>query len=704
MHSDKINFSSTLLHKYPKTILCLALCTLTIATYWPVTGFPFINFDDNLYVFENSHVKSGLSIQNILWTISLSDAATDENKNYWHPLTWISLMIDVQLFGVDAQMHHASNLFFHTLNVILLFLLFYRLTGEIWKCFFIAVLFGLHPMNIESTAWIAERKNLLSTTFWLVTMFAYAFYAKKPSFSRYLLVCISFGFGLLAKPILAVLPFVLLLLDYWPLNRIKWLDGRTTGNCNDSKILTKSTFVRTPLPRLILEKVPLFILSFFTIHLSMVTLQEKSRVITTEMIPIFLRIENAIVSYVIYIYKLMWPVDLAVFYPFPDTIPAWHTFGAIVLLLIISGFTLIKSTSKPYLIFGWFWFLGVLFPASGLIQGGLWPAMADRWAYVPYIGLFIIFAWGIPDILPKWHYKKVFLSVSGGCLIIILCGMTRFQLAYWTDTYTLFNRAIAVTENNFFAYNVAGDELALKGDYKTAEKYFLTVLEIKPDDADAMMGLGQLAFKNKNYDRSLKYYQKSLDARPDNAETLTMIGEILSLTGKTDMAIYYYSKALILNPSDPEIYNQLGIAFFSKHAFEQARKKFVTAVRLNPKFDEAYYNLGLVSLKQGNTNEALMHYKKAISINPNYANAHKSLADVLFLKGDMAQAYKHYSEVIRFNPEDAATHYNIGVILFQQQQIKSANEHFYKALQFDNSYEKARIALAMTRNILESEK
>jgi len=506
MNSDKINLISTLFQKHPKTILCFVLCILTISAYWPVKNYPFIHFDDGPYVYENTRVASGITIKNILWAFSLSGAAADKDQNYWHPLALISHMMDVQLFGMNPHMHHASNLFFHTLNAILLFLVFSLMTGDIWKCFFMAALFAIHPINIESTAWIAERKNLLSTTFWMFTMLAYIFYAKKPSIFRYLLVLLAFSFGLLAKPMLVVLPCVLMLMDYWPLKRMKWAHWLNNNDNFDIRMPPKTTFLGASSIQLIFEKIPLLLFSFATICISMITLQEKSQVLNTAILPLSLRIENAFVSYLVYLYKMILPVNLAIFYPFPDTIPAWQTLGAIIFLIIVTAFTLIGSKTNPYLIIGWLWFLGVLFPVIGLVQGGLWPAQADRWAYVPLIGIFIAIAWGIPELLSKWYYRKAVFSLSATCVIIVLFWATRIQLTYWTDTYALFNRAIAVTENNYFAYNIVGDELALKGDYEAAEKNFLTALKIKPADFDAMERLGQLAFRNKKYDQAAHYY------------------------------------------------------------------------------------------------------------------------------------------------------------------------------------------------------
>ena len=696
--SDKNNPLKTLFRKIPKTILCLTLCILAISAYWPVKNYPFINYDDGDSVYANSKITSGFNIQNILWAFSLSRTETNEDKQYWHPLARISHMMDVQLFGVDPHMHHMSNLFFHTLNTLLLFMVFSLMTGDIWKCFFLAALFAIHPINVESVAWIAERKNLLFTTFWMLTMLAYIFYAKRPSFSRYLLVLFALFWGLMTKPYIAVLPCALLLMDYWPLKRMQWADN---ANADDGGTSASNTFFsKASLTRLILEKLPLFLLSYTIIRISMLTLQGKSQVIHTAIRPFLIRIENAFVSYVAYLYKMIWPVDLAIFYPFPDSIPEWQPIGAAIFLFAVTGFFLFQSKTKPYLIIGWLWFLGVFFPVIGLVQVGKWPAMADRHAYVLLIGIFIAITWGFPELLSKWRYKKTILPISAACVIIILLLVTRMQLGYWRDTYTLFNRALAVTENNFLAYALVGKELARKGDYKTAEEYFLSTLSIQPDYAEANQELGNLAFQNKDYDKALDYYHKALLPRPSNVEIICIIGDLLLKTGKPGKAIDYYSEALALNPLVPEIHNKLGMAFFAKQDIEEAREKFETAVRLNPEFDEAYYNLGLVASKQGRTNDALNNYKMAIRIHPGYTDAHKSLADVLFSKGDLAQAFHHYSKALEINPNDATTHFNIGVILFQQQQIKAADEHFYQAVQIDPAYEKAKIALSMTRNIL----
>jgi protein O-mannosyl-transferase len=627
----------------------LLIITVTAAAYWQLQKFDFINYDDNEYVFDNPHVKEGIKLNSIAW------AFTNSHSSNWHPLTWLSHMLDWQMFGLWAGGHHLTSLFLHIVNSMLLFFVFRKMTGNIWQSGFVAALFALHPLHVQSVAWVSERKDILSAFFWILTLWAYACYVRRPGWPAYLVGLVFYISGLMSKPMVVTLPFVLLLLDYWPLNRLP--------------IDESGKNLHIKLTKLLLEKIPLFILSAVSAGITIIVQRQSGALKSFDVIPLTDRLANALISYVNYIIKFIYPVKLSIYYPYPNQIPGWKLVASAAILTAISWAAIKFMRQKPWFIVGWFWFIGTLVPVIGLVQVGM-QSIADRYMYLPMIGLLIPVAWGIPELLAKWLYKKAILTVSAACIIIIFFWITKTQLDYWADTYTLFKRAIAITEDNFFAYKVWGDELALKGDYEAAQKIFLTALKIKPDDFDAIESLGRLAYRNKNYDQ----------------------------------AISYYSKALMLNPSNPEIYNKLGVVFFSQHAFEQAREKFEIAVRLNPKFDEAYYNLGLVASKQGRVNDALINYKKAINFNPDYSDAHKSIGDVLFSQGDMGQALKHYSEALRLHPNDATIYYNIGVILFQKQKIKAADEHFHKALQIDPSYEKAKIAFSMTRNILNKEK
>ena len=352
-------------------LICLLLTFSILAVYWQVRNHDFINLDDNVYVTDNNHVKAGINLDSIIWAFSLEN----KDNTYWHPVTWLSHMLDCQLYGMNPGMHHSTNLLFHIANTILLFLVLRRMTGEFWKSALVAAFFGLHPLNVETVAWVSERKNVLSTFFWMMTMATYFHYTERPGFYRYLPVFFLLMLGQLVKPMLVTLPFVLLLLDYWPLGRLKIGQWR-------------SFF------RLIWEKIPLFILSALSVGIAVLSNQHLGILQSTETVPMTLRIENALVSYVEYIVKTIWPNNMAIYYPFPDSLPLWQAAGALLALACISLMLLLKLRHIPSLGTGWLWYLGTSVPISGLVQNGLWPAMADRWAYIPAIGIFIIIVWG----------------------------------------------------------------------------------------------------------------------------------------------------------------------------------------------------------------------------------------------------------------------------------------------------------------------
>lgn len=606
-------------HRHSSVLISLMLILITASVYWQVINFDFINYDDNEYVFENPHVQDGITYDSIIW------AFTTGHSSNWHPLTWLSHMLDCQMFGLWAGGHHLTSLFFHIINSLLMFFVFRKMTGSKWQSAFVAALFALHPLHVQSVAWISERKDVLSAFFWMLTLWAYVRYVRQSGWPRYLLILFFYILGLMSKPMVVTLPFVLLLLDYWPLNRFRLDESQKNL---PAKIIG-----------LLREKIPLFILTAASAGITFLVQRQSGAMRSFEIIPFSDRLSNMMISYVQYITKFFYPIKLSIFYPYPDTIFGWKIITSIMILASASWAAIKLINRKPWFIVGWLWFLGTLVPVIGLVQVGI-QSMADRYMYLPMIGLLILLSWGIPDLIRKWHFRKAILSLSSAFVIVVFLWITHIQLNYWTDTYTLFTRALAITENNAFAYNVVADEFAGKGDDKTAEKYFLAALAIKPDDTDAMKGLGQLAYLTGDYDKALHYYQNALRICP--ADT-----EILNMTGKT------------------------------------------------------YYALGLLSSKQRKFNAALHNYKMAISINPKDGNAYKSLADLFFSQGDMMQALKNYSEALRIDPDDAKTHYNIGVILYHQKKIKAADEHFYQAVQIDNSYEKARIAMAMTRRILE---
>jgi protein O-mannosyl-transferase len=593
-------------------LVCLFLALTILSVYWQVINHEFIDLDDDIYVFNNRHVQSGLVLENISWAFGISN----KDIAYWHPLTWISHMLDCHIYGLRPGMHHLTSLIFHIANSVLLFLAFRTMTGDVWKSAFIAALFALHPINVDSVAWLAERKNVLSTFFWMLTILAYAHYSERPGLCRYLLTFLFFAFGLLAKPMIVTLPFALLLLDYWPLGRLR-------------HPIIPSAF------RLGMEKVPFLFISAISIYLStssLVSVEGHGNMISLEQVPLELRISNALVSYVSYIGKMVWPHDLAVHYPYPGTISLWKTVSSFIFLIFTSLLVVLSIKREPYLSTGWFWYIGTLIPVIGLVQAGLWPAMADRWAYVPLIGMFIVIAWGIPELLARWRYKKTILALLGVTVLSILTARTFFQIQYWKNSITLFEHSLYVSNNSFVLQNNLGN---------------------------ALLNLGKTA-------DAIKHLSEALRINPRFAEAHNNLGRALDMQGATAEAISHYHEALRLKPRLPTAHNNLGVALAKQGAIAESISRYREALQLNPDYAEACYNLGNAMLAQGKITEAIGHYSEALRIKPNYAEAHNNLGVALARQGKMTEAVEHLSEALRINPGYADAQKNLKSALSSQ--------------------------------------
>ncbi len=678
-------------------LVCLFLIIMTLAAYAPVRHHDFVNFDDGVYVYSNQQVQNGLTIDSIRWAFTLIKS---DEVSYWHPVTWLSHMLDCQLFGVDPEWHHLSNLFFHLSNVVLLFLLLFRMTGEIWKSATVAALFALHPMNVDSVAWIAERKNLLSTTFWMLTMIAYIRYAARPSAWRYSIMMLVFALGLMAKPMLVTLPCALLLLDFWPLYRFEWF-RKNWLNKKASPIAVVPAFHVTSVNRLILEKIPPLVLSFAAIQLSFISLQKNSQILNEIIQPYSLRISNALVSYLHYLWKIIWPANLAVFYPFPSDIPIWQPVAAAIALISLTSLIVIYSRQKPYLATGWFWYVGTLTPVIGIIQGGLWPQIADRWVYIPYIGIFIILAWGVPDILSRVHSKRTVLMGLSIASLMLLFTLTSSQLKHWKNTKTLFQHTLDVTQNNYYAHVALGRCFLKEDDHVQAMAHFQKALDILPYYVSAIEAIGEEYVFQKDYEKAFQYYQKAILLNPLNNQLFNKIGNLYLSTKQYDKAIKHYREAAAIDPYDPMAYNNLGAAYIFTDHIESAIQNLKKAIELKPDYAEAYYNLGLAAEKSGNADRAAIHFQKSVALNPDYAEAHNSLAKIFFQDGNLPQALQHFKQVARLSPEDAPARYNIGVIFYMRQQMAEAARNFQKALEIDPDYEKAKVALQLAIEMME---
>ncbi|MFC1815007.1 tetratricopeptide repeat protein, partial [Thermodesulfobacteriota bacterium] len=594
----------------------LFLVVVTLAVYGQVVNFENIRLDDPLFVTENRYVKNGLTIESIAWAFKFKDRAF---LTYWHPLTWLSHMLDVQLYGMNPGGHHLTSLLFHILNSILLFLLFHRMTGAFWQSTLVAALFAIHPLNVESVAWVAQRKNVLSTFFWMLTMLFYVYYVVRPVFSRYLLTVMVFILGLMAKPMLVTLPCVMLLLDYWPLGRFEFrtADDPVPGGTARS---IKPGMRKHPVIRPVLEKIPFLALSAASVYLSSSTLQSFKTMVSTELVPMKLRIANALVSYVKYIQKMIWPQDLAVLYPYPQGVPVWQVVGAILFLSGVSILVLRGIRSRPYLGIGWLWYLGTLVPVIGLAQTGLWPEMADRWAYVPLIGLFVMISWGVPEILKRWRYKEICFVLLSIIILTILMTVARTQVRYWQNNFKLFERTINVTTNNLIAQINLGVALEKKGRKAEAIQHFREALRIDPSCIKAHNNLGGLLAEQGKINEAIAHFKEALQIDPDDATADFNMGKALSEQGRLDEAVHFYS----------------------------------AVVRLEPKSVRAYNNLGNVLVRQGRIKDAIKVYTEALRIKPDDANVQNNLKQVLADRRALDTSIYKAQNALKLKPQDPA--------------------------------------------------
>ncbi|NQU15811.1 MAG: tetratricopeptide repeat protein [Desulfobacteraceae bacterium] len=537
-------------HRF-ELIVCVFLIVMTLAVYWQVLGYDFVNYDDDGYITENPSVREGLTKKNFLW------AFTSFHIGNWHPLTWISHMLDCELFGLKPGMHHLTNLLFHTVNSLLLFLVLRRMTGSIWRSGFVAALFALHPLHVESVAWIAGRKDVLSTLFWMLTLWAYVRYCERPAAFRYFLILIFFALGLMAKPMLITLPFILLLLDYWPLNRLNldWADKK-----NNMQFQTSSIF------RLVLEKVPLFAITGLLVVVTFFAADKPGLLTSLDDLSLEARAANALVSYVSYIRKMVWPGDLAVFYPHPGTVPVWQVGGTGLLFICVSIMFIGVFRSRPYLLVGWLWYLGTLVPVIGVVQGGA-QAMADRYTYVPLIGLFIMIAWGIPDLLGKWRYRRSVLSLSAGLALSAVMLFTWLQLHHWRDSISLWTNALRTTPNNWIAHNNLGKFLLDEGwrieQRRHLSKEILIRYGFHSVPVDELIKAPPF---QKTLQEAAGHFIEALKINSNYVRAYDNLGIALAYQGKYNEAIIQFRNALHIRPDDETARRNL------EHTLKKIRK------------------------------------------------------------------------------------------------------------------------------------
>ncbi len=493
--------------KCNEIFVSLLLVFATIAIYSQVVNFDFVNYDDDDYIYKNSYVQKVLTLESIKW------AFTTNHASNWHPLTWLSHMLDIQLYGMDSGKHHLTNLIFHIANTLLLFFLFKQMTGKLWQSSFVAALFALHPLHVESVAWLSERKDVLSTFFWMLTMLSYVRYTGKPGIITYLPVLFFFIIGLMAKPMLVTLPFVLLLLDYYPLRRLRFTD--------DKKIIIKKSSIShfsllTSHFSLLSEKIPLLIFAAISSVITLLAQQSGGAVRSLYEQPLTYRITNAMISYVGYIEKMIIPHDLAIFYP-PCIFSWWQIAGASLLLLAVSFFVIKRIKDYPYLFTGWFWYIGTLVPVIGFVKAGS-QAMADRYTYIPLIGLFMMIAWGIPELIERWRIRKTIFNTVVTAYILILSVTAWMQVQYWKNSITLFSHALEVTENNILVQTNLGLALIEQGRTDEGIIHYLKALQLEPDNAKIHNNLGVALFQKGRIKEAIAHFQKALETNPNDAD------------------------------------------------------------------------------------------------------------------------------------------------------------------------------------------
>ena len=614
---------------YPVTLLSLFIIIMTLATFYPIKNHEFIDYDDDNYVTANPHVQGGLSWKGLTW------AFTTNHVSNWHPITWITHMVDCELYGLSPKGPHLNNLLLHVANTLLLFLLLHHMTKRLWRAFFTAALFALHPLHVESVAWVAERKDVLSTFFGMLAIGAYVRYIERPGLKYYLTSLVFFALSLMSKPMLVTLPFLLLLLDYWPLGRFRF-DTHVT-------MYDKKSF-----PFLAAEKIPFFVMSI--IMSAIAFFLQKGSGAMPSFISLKIRIANALVSYLTYVEKMFWPQNLAVFYPHRGPLlSTWEILLSGALLLIITVLVFQMRRRRGYLTFGWLWYLGTLVPVIGVVQIGM-QAMADRYTYIPLIGPFVMISWGAYDILKGWRHHRPFLAITGGLIIALLITCAYGQIGYWKNTATLFEHALKVTKGNYLAHNNLGLALAEEGKFEEAAKHFTEALRINPMHVYAHNNLGLVLTNRGRYGEAEKHFREAIRIRPDFYEAHNNLGRVQARQKKYHKAAGHYAEALRINPEYVQALSNLGILLAVQGEFEQATKPLEKALRIRPDFLAARVNLGSVLIQSGNLEQGLQHLQKVLEEKPDSPQAHFSMGLAYTLMDKRALAMGHYEMLKSMDP------------------------------------------------------
>ena len=679
-----------------------AVCILLVGIVWIAFGHTlhheFVNYDDGPYVYSNPRIASGLGVANLLW------AFTHVHSANWHPLTTISHMLDCQLYGLQPWGHRLTNILLHAAAVILLFFALRELTGaghavvptgrddagrdqrsrlqrggSLWASAFVAALFAIHPLRVESVAWVAERKDVLSGVFFMLTLWAYARYARSDRFSlgRYTTVLVLFALGLMCKPTLVTLPFVLLLLDYWPLCRAQKSDV--------SGLKSKAWL------RLVVEKVPLFVLSAASCAATI--LAQKEAFAPIRVVPLQERLGNAVLAYVQYIGQVVYPAHLAVLYPYPEGgLNVAEVVLALLFLLIVSVIFVLWRSRYPFALIGWLWFLGMLVPMIGIVQVGSQPR-ADRYTYLPEIGLYILVTWSAIELFKTWKHQREVFAIATLLIIGTLTIRSHFQTSYWRNSEALWRHTIDVTSRNYIADNNLAGTLEERGQLNEAIAYYKEALEIKPDVAQVQSNLGNALLREGQVEEAIGHLERALQIDPAYPEAYNHMGSALMRKGQAGEAIGYYQKAVQLNSSYADAYNNLGVAFLRNGQVGEAIAHYKKAVAINPESAEMQYNLGNALARKGEWADAIACYQAALTTERDAVKAAKvrnNLGAALEKLGKSDEALEQFSKALQINADYPEAHSNLARMLAQRGRRDDAVAHLREALRLRPGYEEAR--------------
>lgn len=635
-------------------VVCTALIAVTIIAYEPVRHNGFVTLDDNEYVVENTHIKQGLTLETLKW------AFTGTHFYMWHPLTTLSYLVEYEFFGINALGDHLTNLVLHIINALLLFWILKKMTGAFWPSAFAAAVFAVHPLQVESVAWACERKSVLSGLFWLLTIAAYIRYAGKPKAARYIILLLVYGLCILTKPTVVVVPFVLLLLDFWPLRRI---NRSTAGGA-------------------IIEKIPLFFLAAFLSVVTILAQKSGGAIRTTPYFAFEFRLANAIVSYSRYLIKLVYPVNLAVFYPHPGTkIALWQPLLALAVLAAVTGTVFYFGRRYRYLITGWLWYVGTLVPVIGLVQSGD-QAMADRYMYLPVVGPLIMIAWTMSETVRKRRYRRSVLFVISGVVLFVLIIITRNQVRCWQNDFTLFGHAIDVTKNNDSMHYSIAYAFQQTGQFEKAIEHYEDAVRIEPRDYRSMNNLAVLLLMQGKTDEALKFLEKAVQLNNHFTDAINNLGLALREKGRTDEAMEKWQQVLALEPGQPNAHYNIAVTMLHNGKYSQAIEHFNKTLEKKKDSAEVYNYLGTAYTALGQFKAAIDSYNEALKLSPDdINNVEANIAVALTKWGKAEQAAQIWRGILSRDPENYVAHYGLGRFLAEKKEFDGAIEHFSKVLQ-----------------------